>query len=121
LLHLRVHNTLLELVHQGGLGRIPLLDGEYLYVSATAQKAAAQVAAREKQCAAVRSSLRPLELLQVIDVLVAVIHASRADARKIATRLQARGQDVTPEQVEIVFATYAIKKKTRSPSKRWRR
>lgn len=121
LLHIRVHNTVLELCHQGDLGRA-LVGGEYLYVNADAKRAAAQVAAREKQSATgARAALRPLGLPQVIDVLVAVIQASNADAWKIATKLQARGLDVTPEQVEAVFVTYRIKKKTRSRSRRWRR
>jgi len=79
------------------------------------------VAAREKWGAA-GGSTRLLPLPQVIDVLVAVIHAPTADARRIAATLQARGEQVTAEQVEEVFARYNVKKKTaRSRSRRWRR
>lgn len=64
-----------------------------------------------------------LDPTHVIDVLVAVIHAPKDDARIIATRLRAGGIAIADEQVEAVFERYELggKKTVRSRSRRSRR
>ncbi len=57
--------------------------------------------------------------MRVIEVLVAVIHSPTDDARTIAVHLVGRGVEISLAQVEQVFATYEIGKKTaRSRSRR---
>ena len=120
---LRVHNTLAELVAQRRLGREPI-EGEYLYLSATRARAAAQLAHRAQLG---REPAGPtdveLEPAVVIEVLVEVIHGAvvRLDAHEIAARLAARGRAVTVAQVEAVFQRHGVVKKTapsRSPRSR---
>jgi len=119
LLRIRVHNTLLELIEQQRLGR-DVVDGEYLYLNADVSRAAAQVA-RRRHLVEPESAL-PLELTQVVDVLVAVIQAPEDDAPAIAARLKARGLEISAKQIEAVFTRYGVvKKAVRSPSRRSRR
>ena len=122
-LTLRVHDTLRNLVQDDLLGREQVAE-VYVYVSAQRELAAAQLAKRR---AAVAPAARPptaLDSARTIDVLVAVIRAPKDGSRAIATRLRARGLEVSSEQVENVFAAYGLEKKTaqsRSRSRRSRR
>ena len=122
-LGLRVHDTLRSLVEARALGR-ERVAAVYVYLHPNADRAAAQLERR-------RLAQRPpapapvqeappaaLDLPRLVEVLVAVIRAPRDDAATIATRLRAGGLAVTDEQVEAVFAQYALGKKTarsRSP------
>jgi hypothetical protein len=121
---LRVHNTLSALVADHRLGRAPLA-GEYLYTSAAAPRAAAQLA-RRMQLGPASSGTPGAELTPtlVIEVLVEVIHGSvvHLDAPQVAARLVARGVPVTTAQVEEVCQRHGVEKKTApSPSRRSRR
>lgn len=118
---LRVHNTLADLVARRRLGRVPI-EGEYLYVSANAERAATQLARRAHREPPVEAA-RPLEPAVVIEVLVEVIHGAvvQLDAAQVAARLVARGVAVTVAQVVEVFRQHGVVKKTapsRSPRSR---
>lgn len=125
LVGLRVHNTLKRLVetHQIGRERVAAL---FVYVDADPERAAAQIAQRrERERQPTSPSFGPhppLDLARVVDVLLAVIHPPRKDARGIAAHLRATGVVVDDEQVEEVFVRSHVKKKTgRSRSRRSRR
>lgn len=119
LLHLRVHNTLLDLVRVGRVGRDPF-DGAYLYVSPSLERAAEQKEKRRKG----RCAPAPLPPPTVIEVLVEALQAGRirVSASLVAARLQARGLCVAVEQVEGVLAQYGVEtgKKMAQGSKRSR-
>ncbi len=110
---LRVHNTLANLVASHRLGRVPIA-GEYLYVSAHRERAAAQRARRAQLGPPPEAAPTPLEPAVVIEVLVEIIHGAvvRLDASHVAARLVARGVAVTVAQVEEVFRRHAVVKKT---------
>ncbi len=124
LLRLRIHDTLRSLVEAGSLGR-ERVEAVYVYVDPDPRRAAAQLEQRHRMAPtpAAAAPLPPaaLDLPQVVEVLVAVIHAPRDDTSTIAAHLRARGLAVTNKQVEAVFAQYALQKKTapsRSPRSR---
>ena len=119
-LQVRVHNTLLELVRGQRIGREPF-GGQYLYVSAESARATAQLALRGRQQEGAATAQLPSSV--IIEVLLELVQGARVqpDARRIGTRLAARGLAVTTEQVEAVFARYELKKTARSRSRRLRR
>lgn len=125
LLRLRVHDTLRSLVADKALSR-ERATGVYVYLHPDGEVAGAQMARRRELAARSTPLPRPpaahLDPVHVIDVLVAVIHAPKDDARAIAAGLRAAGLAVSDEQVEAVFAQYELEKKTaRSRSARSRR
>ena len=122
LLRVRVHDTLRSLVAQKALGR-ERLRGVYLYLHPDGEVACAQLSRRgELPSPSAPPPAAPLDLGRVIDVLLAVIHAPKDDARAIAARLSSGGLPLSAEQVEGVFRAYGLEKKTgRSPSRRSRR
>jgi hypothetical protein len=121
-LRLRVHNTLADLVENRRVGR-ERLQGEYLYVSADAERAAIQVAHRTQVGREPKPDDR-LDPVMVIEVLAEVIHGSvvALDAEDVAARLAARGVAVTVAQVAEIFRRHGVgKKKAPSRSPRSRR
>ncbi|MBC8443415.1 hypothetical protein H8D79_01675 [PVC group bacterium] len=126
ILGLRVHDTLRNLVEEKQIGR-ERIESVYIYIDVDPDRARAQLSQRQQTttedlAGAVGRPAAPVELARVVDVLLAVIHAPKDDARTIAGRLRANGLLVDDEQVEAVFAQYALGKKTARPrSKRSRR
>lgn len=122
LLHIRVHNTLLGLVHEGKVGREPF-EGAFLYVSVQAARRAEQ-RARRTEGPGGHSTAPVLAPATVIEVLVEALQAGRVRvcADVVAARLRARGIDVAVEQVEEVLGQYGVEteKKTARASKRSR-
>lgn len=121
-LRLRVHNTLADLVENRRVGR-ERLQGEYLYVSADADRAATQVARRTQDGREPKLADVRLDPVMVIEVLAEVIHGSvvALDAEDIVARLAARGVAVTVAQVAEIFRRHGVGKKTapsRSPRSR---
>jgi hypothetical protein len=120
LLHLRVHNTLLDLVREKRVVREPF-EGAYLYVSPSPGLATAQ---KEKRQEALKGRRAPASLstTTVIEVLAEALQAGRVrvSAALVAARLQARGLRVAVEQVTEVLARYGVEtgKKTAQGSKR---
>ena len=127
-LHVRVHNTLLDLVRHQQIGR-ELFADEYLYVSGDGARAAAQVVHRREHAgrAAQTEAGRTMPAAApsvVIAVLLEVIHGAEVtlDAPAIAARLRDRGILIGVEEVEGIFAANGLQKKTaRSRSRRSRR
>ena len=123
ILGLRVHDTLRSLVEAKEVGR-ERIEAVYVYVDSDPGRAAAQLGRRRKPSRVEPAGVTllpppPLDLARVVDVLLAVIHAPKDDARTIAARLRAGGLAVADEQVEAVFSQYDLGKKTaRSRSRR---
>jgi hypothetical protein len=127
ILGLRVHDTLRSLVQAHALGR-EQVGPVYVYLHPQAEHAAAQVEQRRRMLTPPKPGPQPaqgaspiVDAPRIIEVLVAVIHAPKADAHAIAARLRAAGSSVTDELVEAVFARYELGKKTapsRSPRSR---
>jgi len=116
-LQLRVHNTLLGLVRCGRLGREPFA-GEYLYVSADRERAAAQIRQRALHATPGAPAMpvargAPAPSL-VIAVLLEVIHGAEPalDAAAVAARLRSQGVATSAEQVRDIFASHGLEKKT---------
>jgi hypothetical protein len=121
-LGLRVHNTLADLVEKRRVGR-ERFQGEYLYVSADAERAAIQVARRAQIGREPKLAEERLDPMLVIEVLAEVIHGSvvQLDAEDVASRLVARGVAASVAQVEEIFRRHDVGKKTapsRSPRSR---
>ena len=122
-LRLRVHNTLADLLVSRRVGR-ERLQGEYLYVSVDAARAATQVARRIELGREAKLAEERLDPVMVIEVLAEVIHGSlvQLDAAAVASRLNARGVAVSVAQVDEIFRRHDVGKKTASsPSPRSRR
>ncbi len=127
ILGVRVHNTVRSLVETNELGRAQH-DVSYVYVAGDPVIASAQLSRREAMSLAappakagpqIEGPPPELDLARVIEILVAVIHSPKDDARKIAAHLVGRGVEISLAQVEQVFAMYEIQKKTaRSRSRR---
>lgn len=118
-LRVRVHNTLLDLVKIKRIGR-ELLQGLFVYVSVDRDRAAAQIARRQQLRRAVGQPAREAERPLVIEVLLEIIQGARlvTDPADVATRLQARGVEVTIDHVDAIFRQHGLKKKTRAPRSR---
>jgi hypothetical protein len=125
LLRVRVHNTLLDLLRQGRIGR-ERLQSVFLYVSADPAQAAAQVAARKELAAALVEMLRVATDEEVVEVLVEALRAAPEVPAPVlvAQRLVARGVLLESHHVEQVYEEHGLVpgKKTARPSSRpsWR-
>ena len=122
LLRVRAHNTLLDLLRQGRIGR-ERLHGVYLYVSADSRRAAKQITARQELRASLAEMLRVATDEEVVEVLVEALRAApKIPAPAIvAGRLVARGVRLEPHHVEQVYEEHGLvpgKKTARSRSKR---
>lgn len=122
-LKVRVHNTLLDLVEEGRIGRVQT-DRYFLYVSAKRRKAKAQVARRQEaiEREAAEREGKPTTAV-VIEVLLEVIHGAKVEVEPsaIAARLASRGVSVTAAQVEALLKEHGLKKTAKSHSRRSRR
>jgi hypothetical protein len=120
---LRVHDTLRSLVEAEALGREEV-ESVYVYLAPEPERAAAQLAQRRRMLAAAPPAeegpmAQPaLDAARIIEILVAVVRAPKADARAIAARLRAAGSPVSDQEVEAVFARYGLEKKTARPRSR---
>lgn len=123
LLRVRVHNALLDLVHEGRIGRARFED-LHLYVSADSVRAAEQVARREEMARLIRDALRVLTDEETIAVLVEALHAAPTvpPPAVVAERLAARGLDLTARLVSQAFEAHGLVpgKKTAGPSRSFR-
>ncbi len=113
LLRIRVHDPLRTLVQAKCLGR-ECVEALYVYVSASARTARAQLKQRRgsQTTAAAPPPSPPLDTARVIDVLLAVIHAPDACAGDVGTELRRQGRAVSDAQVEELFSRYHLGKKT---------
>lgn len=109
LLRVRVHNTLLDLLHRGRIGR-ERLRRVYLYVSAEPTRAAAQVAERKALTATLAEVLRVATDEEVVEVLVEALRAAPEipEPALVAQRLVARGVRLEPHHVEQVYEEHGL-------------
>jgi hypothetical protein len=121
LLRVRVHNTLLDLLRQGRIGR-ERLDRVFLYVSPDSTRASAQVAARRELAASLAEMLRVATDEEVVEVLVEALRAAPEipDEAVVAARLVARGVRLEPHHVTQVYEEHGLSpgKKTAQPNSR---
>lgn len=114
-LHVRVHNTLLDMVNQGRMAR-QRWAAQYLYVSIHAERARQQFELRRQQGEV--EPVREPAAWAVIEVLLELLHNMPVcpEAKDIATRLSDRGVAVPVSQIEAIFGRYGLKKTLSSPS-----
>jgi hypothetical protein len=121
LLRVRVHNTLLDLLRQGRIGR-ERLKRVYLYVSADPDRATQQVTARRELAAALKEMLRVATDEEVVEVLVEALRAAPEipEPDIVAGRLVARGIRLEPHHVQQVYEEHRLVpgKKTAWPNSR---
>jgi hypothetical protein len=117
ILHLKVHNTLHDLVRDGLIGRVEI-DAVYLYVAAGARVARLQVEKRRAMALMPPRDNRTLDMASVVEMLLVVIHKQKASAAQIRSILGAKGLRVTDQQVEDVLDRYGLKKKSKSSPSR---
>jgi hypothetical protein len=120
LLHIRVYNTLLDLVRENAVKREEW-NGTYLYVSLSQEVAADQQKRRQDLQTGI---VVPLPATTVIEILVEALLAGRVCVTSglVAARLAARGFSVSVEQVAEVMVQYGVaeQKKTAQGPKRSR-
>ena len=121
LLRVRVHNTLLDLLRQGRIGR-ERLRRVYLYVSADPQRAAEQLTERRELAAVFAEVFRVATDEEVVEVLVEALRAAPGipEPDIVAGRLVARGIRLEPHHIEQVYEEHGLVpgKKTARPSSR---
>ena len=120
ILGVRVHNTLLDLVEEERIGRVPL-ERYFLYVSRKRRIANAQIQRRREDLK--REAAGPEEKPAtevVIEVLLEIIHGAKVQAEPsaIAARLAARGIGVSAAQVGAILEEHGLKKTARFRSRR---
>ena len=119
LLKVRVHNTLLDLVRQGHIGR-QRLGRVYLYVSADPGRATQQIEERKQLGAALAKMLRVPTDEEVVEVLVEALREAPEipEPQQVARRLVARGIGLEPHHVQMVYEEHGLlpEKKTVRPS-----
>lgn len=108
--HLRVYDTLRDLVTEGKLGRVEL-ERLYLFVNPDRDLAAAQVAERRRFLSAEQVGVSLPTPTVIIEVLLALIRHPEEDQVRIAARVRRHG--ITQDQVVQVFALYDLGKKNR--------
>jgi hypothetical protein len=119
LLRVRVHNPLLELVHEGRIGR-ERYRGQHLYVSADADRAAEQVRQRLAGERALARTLREPTVEETIEILGEALRgaAEIPSPLEVVHRLAARGVALEPRLVRSVYEAHQLTpgKKTAPPT-----
>lgn len=108
-LRVRVHNTLLELVREGRIGR-EQLGRVHLYVSGNPERGAQQLERRQELAAALAEALRVPTDEEVVEVLVETLRAAPEVPAplRVAKRLAARGLRLEPRHVEQIFEEHGL-------------
>ena len=119
LLRVRVHNPLLDLVHEGRIGR-ERYRGQHLYVSADADRAAEQVRQRLEGDRAVARILREPTVEETIEILGEALRgaAEIPSPLDVVRALAARGVAVESRHVRCVYEAHELTpgKKTAPPT-----
>ncbi len=119
LLRVRVHNPLLDLVHEGRIGR-ERYRGQHLYVSADADRAAEQVRQRLEGERVVARILREPRVDETIEILGEALRgaAEIPSPLDVVRGLAARGISVESRHVRSVYEAHGLApgKKTVSPT-----
>ncbi len=111
-LRLRVQDTLHDLIGEEMIDRVRI-QRLFVYVSIEQAVSEAQIARRKKDYQ--QAASLTLSPAAVLEVLLEVIHGAGAwiASRVISGRLEVRGINATPEQVEAVYREHGIVKKGR--------
>lgn len=119
-LHIRVHNTLLQLVENSEIRREEL-DGHFVYLHPDVEVQETQLAKRREMLDAVRFEIEEVIDAIVIQVLLVLIRypASRT-VGDVARRLKGHSPPITMQHVKVVFDRYILDDvgKKKGPSKR---
>lgn len=107
--HLRVHDTLHDLLAADEIGRV-VFNHRFVYVSGDNETAQAQIREREASRPGEDDGSPAPDPQVVVDVLLAFIDHSEEGVDRLAVRLRRHG--VTREQVDNVFRLYELEKKT---------
>ncbi len=110
LLRVRVHNTLRELVVADLIVRTNT-EKNYLYISADAENASAQVSLRQAKVADEQLT-RPLNPFETIEVLVDLLHSEDWHLKSVVDRLKKKNIKISEYQIDEVFSRYSLKKTT---------
>ena len=107
LLGVRVHNPLLDLVHEGAISR-ERTGSVFVYVSPVERVREAQLRARSSLPH--EPTLRPTSR-QVIAVLLELVRDPKASREEIVSRCQRGGVRITKEAVAAIFSRHDLDKK----------
>lgn len=118
-LHIRVHNTLLQLVENNEIRREEL-DGHFVYLHPDSEFHEAQLAKRREMLDAVRFENEEVVDAVVIQVLLVLIRYSGSRAGDVARRLKGHSPPITMRHVQVVFDRYSLDdvEEKKGPSKR---
>ena len=114
-LHLRVHNTLLDLVRSGKIAR-EALEGVFVYLSICADRAQQQLVHRREGVGDTAQDVLPDGI--VIEVLAEIIRGNRVqiDQSAILSRLAQKGIRITALQLNQLCIRLDLKKTLGFPS-----
>jgi hypothetical protein len=119
LLRVRVHNPLLDLIHEGRIGR-ERYRGQHLYVSADTDRAAEQVRQRLEGERAVARILREPTIEETIEILGEALRgaAEIPSPLEVVRALAVRGVSVESHLVHSVYEAHELTsgKKTAPPT-----
>ncbi len=118
LMHVRVHNTLLALVHDKRVNR-EHIEKLYVYVSTQREGGQDQVARRRQWLAAEKKAAPVFEMpvMIVIEVLMEVIRSGQVliGPAEVVQRLNGRGIRVSVSEAEEVFVRYGLTALKKTP------
>jgi hypothetical protein len=111
LLHIRVHNTLLSLVHEERINR-EYIEKLYVYVCIKTKRADEQMTRRREwlEAQVAVAPVAKLPIITVIEVLLELIRAGKVLIAPVVVveRLRVRGIPITMDEVEQIFARYGL-------------
>lgn len=117
-LQFKIHNTLHDLVRDGLIDRVQIA-AVYLYVATDKNVSMVQIEKRKAMEPPLQD--RPIDLADVVEILLVVIRKPKVGISEIRDILGAKGLVVSDREVADVLGRYDIKKKSKtSPSRRLR-
>lgn len=108
-LHVRVHNTVLDLVRRNEIAR-EQVDKLFLYVHVDSEVRINQIAKRRKQMED-QPPVPAVGSFEIIEVLLDVIRFREQEPGRVFNRLRDKGLGISMEQVTAVFDRYDLGKK----------
>jgi len=115
-LRVRVHNTLLELLREGRVGR-ELLGGVHLYVSADRTRATKQIAGRQAVTRVMADALRVPSADETVEILCEALRSASGipHPARVAESEALRARGLTARLVEQVYERYGLVPGKKSP------
>ncbi len=114
--HIRVHNTLLELIREHQIGR-ETYKKEYLYVNRDPKQSIKQVVVRREHISTMADAKKDISDEIVIEVLIELIHSSNItiDINTVIERLCKRGIVLSKQQVKRIYNKYGLNTEKKIP------